>query len=167
MAIQKIFRSATPSFRFFFRNGVPAVFMNGKYTTDNKELEHELMAEVGEIGRTKSRNPYIYVDENEPTLDTEALSSLEIIKLQAKEEARQELLAEMAAQQARAMDASANVSSTSANFATSINTTAKIEAAANGEEVKTPEGEQANQEQAKATVTITGGLAARLANLGK
>lgn len=128
MALQKIFKSTILSCRYFTRDGIAVNFMNGRFTTDNKRVEDELMEEVGEIGRTKSRHPFIFVDEQEAQLDTEALSPLELIKLQAKEEARMELLAEMAAQQARAMDAGANVSSTSAVFAQSLNTTAKQEA---------------------------------------
>jgi hypothetical protein len=128
MAIQKIFKSTILSCRYFTRAGIAVNFMNGRFTTDNKEVEQELFEEVGAVGRTKSRNPFIFIDEQEAELDTEALSPLELIKLQAKEEARQELLAEMAAQQARAMDAGANVSSSSANFADSLNTTAKVEA---------------------------------------
>lgn len=131
MALQKIFRSSLPSFRYFSKNGTAAIFINGKFTTDNKELEAELVAELGgeeAIGRIKSLHPFIYVDEKEPTLDTEALSPFELLKLQAKEEARRELLAEMAAQTARAMDASANVSSTSADYKSSLNNTASQQA---------------------------------------
>jgi hypothetical protein len=126
MAIQKIFRSSMPSFKFFFKNGVAAIFMSGRYTTDHKDLEDELFEEVGAIGRSKSKNPFIYIDESEPELDTEALTPLELIKLQAKEEARAELLAEMAAQNSRALDYKANVSSTDATkFADSLTTTNK------------------------------------------
>jgi len=153
MAIQKIFKSTILSCRYFTRAGLAVNFMNGRFTTDNKEVEDELMQEVGEAGRTKSRHPFIFIDENEAELDTEALSPLELIKLQAKEEARKELLAEMAAQQARAMDAGANVSSTSANFASSLNTTAKQAEDAASAESKVPE------------TAATGSMAARLANL--
>lgn len=129
MAIQKIFRSSMPSFKYFFKNGVAAIFMSGKYTTDHKELEDELFEEVGAIGRSKSKNPFIYIDESEPELDTEALTPLELIKLQAREEARRELLAEMATQTARALDSTANVSNTDpAKFADSLNTTDKQQA---------------------------------------
>lgn len=124
MAIQKIFKSAMPSFRFYFRNGMAAIFMSGRYTTDNKELEDELMEEVGQIGRAKSANPYIYVDENESEFDTEAPTPMQLILLKAKEEARKELLAEMAAEAARAQNAKANVSTTDASkFANSLNNT--------------------------------------------
>jgi hypothetical protein len=124
MAVQKIFKSAMPSFRYYFKNGMAAIFMMGRFTTDNKELEDELMAEVGQIGRAKSLNPYIYVDEAEPEFDTEAPTPMQLILLKAKEEARKELLAEMAAEAARAQDAKANVSTTDpTKFANSLNNT--------------------------------------------
>lgn len=155
MAIQKIFRSSMPSFKYFFKNGVAAIFMSGKFTTDHKDLEDELFEEVGAIGRSKSKNPFIYVDESEPELDTEALTPLELIKLQAKEEARKELLAEMAAQTSRALDATANVSSTAeVKFSDSLNNTAKQEASM---------GVEASL-QAAAPATATA-MAARLAAL--
>lgn len=156
MAIQKIFRSSMPSFKYFFKNGVAAIFMNGRYTTDHKDLEDELMEEVGAVGRSKSKNPFIYIDEKEPELDTEALSPLELIKLQAKEEARRELLAEMATQTSRALDATANVSSTKAtNFADSLNNTAKQQESM---------GTEATLQAAKAPEAATAtGLGAKLA----
>lgn len=160
MAIQKIFKSAMPSFRYFAKNGTAANFVNGRFTTDNKELEEELMEEVREVGRTKSRHPFIFIDESEAELDTEALSPMELIKLQAKEEARRELLAEMAAQQARAMNADANVSSTSADFKSSLNTTAKVEASMNSETPKVQESAAAG-----AVTGAAGSMAAKLAAL--
>ena len=127
MAIQVIFKSTLPSCRYFTKDGVAVNFMSGRFTTDNKRVEEELLQEVGEVGRTKSRHPFIFIDENEAELDTEALSPLELIKLQAKEEARAELLAEIKANEARALDAKANVSSSSADYKASLNNTAKQE----------------------------------------
>jgi hypothetical protein len=169
MAIQKIFKATILSCRYFTRAGLAVNFMNGRFTTDNKEVEDELMEEVGQVGRTKSRHPFIFVDENEAELDTEALSPLELIKLQAKEEARQELLAEIKAQQARALDAGSNVSSTSANFAESLNTTAKQEADAASMEPKAPEGETAGATliPAAGNTSMADKLASLRANQGK
>lgn len=160
MAIQKIFKATILSCRYFTRAGIAVNFMNGRFTTDNKAVEDELMEEVGEVGRTKSRHPFIFIDESEAELDTEALSPLELIKLQAKEEARKEVLAEIAAQQARAMDAGANVSSSTANFAQSLNTTAKQEADAASMEPKAQAVEGATLIPAS-----TGSMADKLANL--
>jgi hypothetical protein len=178
MAIQKIFKSTLPSFRFAAASGLIAHFMNGKFTTDNKRLEAELMDEVGEIGRTKSSHPFIFIDEEEAELDTEALSPFELLKLQLKEEARQEVLREIKEQEGRAMNAAANVSSTSANFANSLNNTAKVTDSINGAstfEVAGTEDKALQQENSEppqqqaatglVTLNATGGLAARLANL--
>lgn len=157
MAIQRIFKSTLPSFRFFSTQGIAAIFINGRFTTDNKKVEEELMAEVGEVGQTKSRHTFIFIDEDEKELDTEALSPLELLKLSLKEEARAELLAEMKAQTARAMDATGNVSSTSADFKSSLNNTATLETAG-----------ESNANDAKPTVPVVsavGSMAARLANL--
>lgn len=121
MTISAIFKSPLPSFSYLYKNGVPAVFINGRYTTDREDQIAELAAEVGAVGVTKSKHPYIYIDEDEQEIDSEALSPIELIKLQAKEEARAELLAEQAAANARALNAGANVSETeNGNFAKSL-----------------------------------------------
>lgn len=132
MAIQKIFRASAGSIRYVSKDGTSCPFINGKFSTSNKELEKEIMDEVGEIGVNKSKHPYIYVDENEPEIDTEALSPIELIRLQAKEEARKELLQEIANQNARALDAVGNVSNSDVNYAASLNTTSKQQAAERG-----------------------------------
>jgi hypothetical protein len=113
MTVSAIFKSTIPSCTYVFKNGQTAVFISGKCLISDQSLIDELAAEVGEIGITKSKHPHIYVDENEQEVDSEALSPLEIIKLKAKEEARQELLAEQAAAQARALNATANTSESS------------------------------------------------------
>lgn len=113
MTVSAIFKSTIPSCTYVFKNGMTAVFISGKYMTSDKELIAEMAAEVGEIGFNKSKHPHIYVDENEAEVDSEALTPLEIIKLQAKEEARKELLEEQAAAQARALNASKNTSESS------------------------------------------------------
>lgn len=127
MTISAVFKSPMPSFTYIYKNGMTAVFISGRYTTDNEALVKELFEEVGEVGKTKSRHPYIYVDEDEQEIDSEALSPIELIKLQAKEEARAELLAEQKEATARAMNPASNVSSTeSASFASSVGTSANI-----------------------------------------
>lgn len=149
MAIQKIFKATVPTLRFYCKDGFPVVFMLGKFTTDNKKVEDELMEEVGDIGRHKSKHPFIFVDENESEVDTEALSPAEQLKLKLKEEARAEVLAEIAAANARAMNAAENVSSSKGDHAASVVTTATIEKEAAKESNGTP---------------AANGLAAKLAN---
>jgi len=126
MTISAVFKSPIPSFTYHYKNGMTAVFINGRYETDNEALARELFEEVGAVGRTKSRNPYIFIDEDEQQVDSEALTPMEIIRQQAYEQAKADLLAE----QTRALDASANVSNTKAeNFAQSLgnsNTIAEV-----------------------------------------
>lgn len=151
MAIQKIFKSTVSTLRFYCKDGFPVTFVLGKFTTDNKKVEDELMEEVGVIGRHKSKHPYIFIDENESEVDTEALSPTEQLKLQLKEEARREVLAEIKAEQERAMNASANISSTDTPSNSTAANTATI-AAASAESI--------------APASATGGdMAAKIANL--
>lgn len=131
MTITAIFKSPLPSFTYVFKDGMTATFLNGRYLTSDERLIKELAAEIGAVGRTKTRHPYIFIDEDEYEIDSDAMTPIELIKLQAKEEARRELLAEQAAERARAMDAAGNISkSESSNFTNSMNNTASIAAAA-------------------------------------
>lgn len=156
MAIQKIFKSTVPTLRFYCKDGFPVVFMLGRFTTDNKKVEAELMEEVGEIGRHKSKHTFIFVDENESEVDTEALSPAEQLKLQLKEEARREVLAELAESQARAMNVTQNVSSSNSDHAASVATTATIAAASS---------ESTGKDKPATAAPATNVLAAKLANL--
>ncbi len=123
--ISAIFKSPLPSFSFFFKNGMTAVFMHGRFVTGVKEQIRELMEEVGEVGVNKSRHPYIYVNDYE--IDSEALSPMELVRMKAKEEARQELLEEQRLEQARAMNVN-NVSNTQSDaFKTSLANSRTIE----------------------------------------
>jgi hypothetical protein len=96
MTISAIFKSTFPSMNYVFKNGMTAVFIGGKYVTDNLELAHELMQEVKEIGKTKSKHPYIYVDEEEMEIDSEALTPIEIIKQEAYAQAMADIKRAMA-----------------------------------------------------------------------
>jgi hypothetical protein len=92
MAIKKIFKSTVPSISYIARDGMQCAFIGGKHITDIDSHIAELTAE------SKSpANPYIYIDEAEAEIDTEALSPLEIIKAEAYAQAKADIL--------RAMDA--------------------------------------------------------------
>jgi hypothetical protein len=103
--ISNIFKSTLPSVSYFFKNGVQAPFINHKFITSNKDQITELTEEVN-IG-----HPHIYIDPKESTIDSEALTPIELIKKQAKEEAIAELKA--------AMNKDAGTS-TNTNFANSL-----------------------------------------------
>lgn len=134
MAVNAIFKSNVPSFNFMFKNGMAAVFINGRFETSVEWQVKELLSEVGEVGKYKSTHPYIFVDEDEAVIDTNAPSPMEQVRIKAREEARQELLAEQAAERARAMDMSSNVSTTkSADFAGSVGNSNTIAEASKAE----------------------------------
>lgn len=166
MTISVIFKSALPSFSYLYKDGVPAVFINGRYMTDRPEQIAELTAEVGAIGVTKSKHPYIYIDENEQEVDSEALSPIELLKLQAKEEARAELLAEQAAASARALNAGANVSDTdNGNFAKSLGNSNTIAQAGAAESTGPAVGVGIEAAAPGVTTVTPGSMAAKLAAL--
>lgn len=112
MTIKKIFKSHIPSVSYYAKDGMQCVFLNGKHMTDIESHIAELTAE------SKS-NPYIYVDESESEIDSEALSPLEVIKAEAYAQAKADIM--------RAMAARDNTSgSNSGNFAASLANTATI-----------------------------------------
>lgn len=116
MTISAIFKSTIPSFSYVLKNGMTAVFVGGKFITDNENIIQELAAEVGSKGRHSSKHPYIFVDEDECEIDSEAPTPIELLKAQLREE----ILAEEAAKRARALDANANVSTSSADQASFV-----------------------------------------------
>lgn len=89
MAILKVYKSHIQSCSFFTSKGMQVAFIQGKFTTGNEEVIAELEAEI------KSGHPHIYIDENEKEIDTEALSPLEVIKQEAYEQAKRDLLKQM------------------------------------------------------------------------
>lgn len=123
MSIISVFKSHLPSVSFFFKNGKQAPFINGEYVTEIESEIAELRAEIGEYDSTKSNHPHIYIDPAKKEIDTEAPSAIDIIKQEAYAQARKDLLAE----QARALDPTANISASDAgSIAASLNNTAKL-----------------------------------------
>lgn len=97
-----------------------AVFINGRFVTSDEEQVKEMMGEIKAEGTNRSNHPYIYVDETDKEIDSEALSPMEVVRMKAKEEARRELLAEQELERARAMNIN-NVSNTQSDaFKTSL-----------------------------------------------
>jgi len=99
MTIKRVYKSTVPALRYILKDGFNCVFIDGKYITDIELHIKELDEEIGTHGRNKSRNPYMYIDNDEKEIDTEAPTALDLIKQKAKDEARAELLAEQAAAQ--------------------------------------------------------------------
>ena len=91
--MHKAFKSVTPFMQYAFKDGTMAVFVNHLYHTDDINKINELSEEIGDIGLNKSRNPMLYIDENEQEVDPEALTPAAILEKQI----RAKIMAEMAA----------------------------------------------------------------------
>lgn len=89
--IQSAFKSSLPGLNYVFKNGDVAQFIVrdgsgiGMYYTDDQDKIDELTTEVNR------RNPYIYIDENEKTVDVTALTPMARLKKQLRNEIMQEL----------------------------------------------------------------------------
>lgn len=70
MPILHVYRASLPSMNYIFKNGKPATFISGRFTTDLEEEIAELDAEV------KARHPFIYIDPEEVTIDSEKLDPM-------------------------------------------------------------------------------------------
>lgn len=64
MSIKNVFKSTLPHNTFLFKNGKAAVFINGRYETDDYEEIYQLNAEI------QAKIPYIYVDPNDASIDS-------------------------------------------------------------------------------------------------
>jgi hypothetical protein len=119
MTIRKVFKSRIPNSSYFFKDGLQAAFLLGRYETDDTSRIKELQAEID------LKHPHIYIDENEVEIDTEAPTPMERIRMEAYEQAKKDLLA------AGALDPNKISTSNSGNFALSAaNTTTISEGAA-------------------------------------
>ena len=112
-AVHKAFKSTTPFIQMILPNGEVCQFINHLYHTDNEETTRLLMNEIGTVGKTKSRHPFIYVDEDQTEVDPEALTPMAILE----KTIRAKILADMAAAEQTNNDRG----NSSANFQTSIN----------------------------------------------
>lgn len=87
MAIKE-FSSIFPSCKYCFTDGTEAIFMNGRYRTDNEGYIKELMIEI------KKGHPHIFNPRDVDTLVDDPLATF-------KQRMRAELLAEIAVQEAQ------------------------------------------------------------------
>jgi hypothetical protein len=79
--ISSVFKSRIPSVSYIFKDGMAAYFILGKFITANEKQIAELEAEV------VAGHPHIYIDEAEATIDSEALTPIELIRKEAYEQA--------------------------------------------------------------------------------
>lgn len=95
MSISKVFKSVIPSMNYTFKDGTTVAFIGGKVVLDAGHYSDEMMEEVVNVGQHKSKHPHIYVDENEQEIDSEALSPIEELRKQIREEEAAKLKAAM------------------------------------------------------------------------
>lgn len=87
MSVIRIFKATLPSVNYIFTNGKPAIFVQGKFTTNIDFEIQELEREIA------TGHPHIYIDPAESEIDSDALTPMEILRAKVREE----LVAEMAA----------------------------------------------------------------------
>jgi hypothetical protein len=118
MAIQKLYKGTIPYFNYLFANGKPAIFLDGRFSTDVEDEIKQLDAEVA------SKHPFIYIDVQESEFDTTKQDPMTLLR----DKFRAELLAEQAAASNPARDMGTSLSEKLIGIAT----TANINAAAAG-----------------------------------
>ena len=64
MSTLRVFKATLPSVNYIFKNGKPAIFVNGMYTTDVPFEIEELDAEIA------TRHPHIFIDESMREIDS-------------------------------------------------------------------------------------------------
>lgn len=64
MSTLRVFKATLPSVNYIFKNGKPAIFINGMYTTDVPFEIEELDAEIA------TRHPHIFIDESMREIDS-------------------------------------------------------------------------------------------------
>ena len=64
MSTLRVFKATLPSVNYIFKNGKPAIFVNGMYTTDVPFEIEELDAEIS------TRHPHIFIDESMREIDS-------------------------------------------------------------------------------------------------
>jgi len=118
--MHKLYKAVQSSFQVVLAKGGVCAFVGNQFHTGNKEV-------IAELDKMIVDAPHmgIYVDENEPEVDPNALSPTAIIEAKV----RAKILAEMAEANNPANDRGNTVQG---NFANSINNTDKVEEAATG-----------------------------------
>lgn len=124
MTIKAVFKSHIPSVSYFFKNGMQAAFLLGRYETEKEEHIQELTDAI------YAGNPHIWVDPEDSQVDTDAPSPMERIRQEAYAQALADIQAK---QQAGLVDNSAAQlapSMTKADFTASLYNSANVAAAA-------------------------------------
>jgi hypothetical protein len=86
MSMLRVFKAHLPSVNYIFRNGKPAIFVNGRYATDMPSEIQELEEEIG-FG-----HPHLYIDADEKEVDSAQVDPIAALT----DRIRAKLIAEMA-----------------------------------------------------------------------
>ena len=86
MAMLTLFKATLPSINYIFKNGKPAIFIHGRFSTDVPSEVAELKEEIA------ARHPHIYIDPEELEVNSEFIDPIEIMKTKLREELRAEML---------------------------------------------------------------------------
>lgn len=87
MSMAKIYKATLPSINYVFRNGKPAIFVQGKYATT---VETEITELDDEIAKG---HPHLYVDAAESEIDADAVNPLSALRAKIEAEIRAQMAA--------------------------------------------------------------------------
>lgn len=87
MAILSVFKATLPSINYIFRNGKPAIFVQGKYSTSVEAEIDELKDEIAK------GHPHIYVDPEEAEIDSSLVDPLSALRAKIEAEIRAKMAA--------------------------------------------------------------------------
>ena len=87
MAILQVFKATLPSINYIFRNGKPAIFVQGKFATS---IEAEIEEMKDEIAKG---HPHIYVDKEDATVDSEMVDPIQALRAKIEAQIRAEMAA--------------------------------------------------------------------------
>lgn len=74
MSTMRVYKATLPSVNYIFRNGKPAIFVNGKFCTDIPSEITELDEEVA------AKHPIIFIDSDEREIDSAAVDPIAALR---------------------------------------------------------------------------------------
>lgn len=87
MSTATIFKARIPSVNYIFKNGKPAIFVQGRFATDIAAEIEELKSEIA------AGHPHIFIDENEAEIDSNLINPIQALRAQIEAELRAEMAA--------------------------------------------------------------------------
>lgn len=115
--VMALFTNSMGNCRYTFKNGKDAVFMNGRYLTNNEDEVKELMEEC-------KTSPFISINPDEPMVETKFIDPMEAIRAQ--------VIAQYKAEQAAIAAATGDYGSTDQETKLTVGTTKDVGGAASG-----------------------------------